>query len=250
MIRFILPLLLICSVASAAPPKIVTPRNEAHLAAMIRGYGGTFVGKSVVLRKPYPPELLAVLKSSRDIKQILASGINDESFKCFTELPYLEDLSVEPHFDNINETPNKITNQALETIQNVRLRRLQIAWSEINDDGMKYLAGQTKLEELDLHGAEGVTDEGIKHLAGCKSLRRVLLYGTRASGVGIPASVEEIQLTCPTVEGLTYLKQNCPKLKELNVGTAMEKGNYLTPEVIAVLKKDFANVKIKWPDAR
>ena len=257
MIRFMLPLVLICSLASAAPPlKIVQPRNEAHLGAMIRSYGGTFgvygenAGKTVVLEKPYPPELLSVLKVSR-VKQVVAHGINDNSFKYFAELPYLQDLSVQPHFDNINETPNKITNEALKTIQNARLRQLQVAWSEIDDDGLKYLSGQTKLEQLDLHGAEKVTDEGVKHLAGCKSLRRILLYGTRASGIGFPASVEEIVLTSPTVEGLTYLKQNCPNLKEIDIHTALEPENpSLTPEVIAVLKKDFTKTKIKWPTPR
>jgi hypothetical protein len=55
---------------------------------------------------------------------------------------------------------------------------------QINDDGLKYLAGLTELRQLQLDGTH-VSDAGLKHLAGMKKLEILILSDTKVTDDGM-----------------------------------------------------------------
>lgn len=66
----------------------------------------------------------------------------------------------------------------------VRLRVLDLSYSEISDEGLPHLAGLTSLMRLDLSQTE-VSDAGLAHLAGLTNLRALNLEGTRVTAAGL-----------------------------------------------------------------
>ena len=67
--------------------------------------------------------------------------------------------------------------------------------TQINDDGLKSLAGLEKLQVLSLEDT-AISDAGLKHLYGLKQLKELTLRLTKVSA-----------------EGITELKAALPKLK-------------------------------------
>jgi hypothetical protein len=84
---------------------------------------------------------------------------------------------------------------------------------QINDDGLKSIAGMTELVTLELDGTH-VTDAGLKHLAGMKKLKTLVLSSTRVTDEGMEdltklPSLETVTLfeTKITDAGVTTLKR-------------------------------------------
>jgi len=72
---------------------------------------------------------------------------------------------------------------------------LDLAYSELNDAGLKHLAGRTGLEHLDLSG-NAISDAGLRHLAGLSLLRYLDLShnsGITDAGLGALREMQRLE---------------------------------------------------------
>ena len=118
----------------------------------------------------------------RDLKQlrrvvIHAGKLSDQSMYTFALLPKLTTLRL---------SGNGFTNEGLAVLRNqtglVELN-LNDPYCRINDDGLKHLAGMTKLKVLALEGSR-VSDAGLKQLDVLPSLSKLSLGGTNVTWGG------------------------------------------------------------------
>lgn len=90
---------------------------------------------------------------------------------------------------------------------------------QITDNGLKFLADWTDLQELSLDGTH-VTDNGLQHLAKMKKLQRLVLSDTRVTDAGmthltkLPA-LKDVQMfnTKVTESGVGVLKRWKPEIR-------------------------------------
>jgi hypothetical protein len=53
----------------------------------------------------------------------------------------------------------------------------------LDDEGLRHLAGLSTLEELAIHSS-GVSDAAVEHLVGLKALRKLNVSGTKITDAG------------------------------------------------------------------
>lgn len=77
-----------------------------------------------------------------------------------------------------------VSDQGLEKIKGLtQLRVLNLASTEVGDKGAAHLSGLTKLQELSLYKTR-VGDNGLKCVAGMKELRTVIVTGSKITLTG------------------------------------------------------------------
>jgi hypothetical protein len=87
---------------------------------------------------------------------------------------------------------SRVTDNDLECLKGLNIRRLYLATLPITDAGLEHLKGLTKLEFLDLEGTQ-VTDAGLVHLKEVAELEYLGLVDTLVTEVG----VEELERASP-----------------------------------------------------
>ncbi|QGQ22043.1 protein kinase [Gimesia benthica] len=119
------------------------------------------------------------------------STITGDGFKYFTKLNLI----------SIAVYKSSISHAALQSIGELeQLISLDLSSSQIDDAGLGYLTGLTKLEKLFIHANHQITDEGLKHLKGMRDLQVLTVTNGQI-----------------TDEGIMYL-QGMRDLEVLNVG--------------------------------
>jgi hypothetical protein len=71
-------------------------------------------------------------------------------------------------------------------LKDVPFMFLYAGGSKFNDDGLKAIAGNTKVWNLTLWGTQ-VTDDGLKHVSGMQELTSLILDQTKVTGTGLAA---------------------------------------------------------------
>lgn len=133
----------------------------------------------------------AHLATLQNLKVIHISNANltDKALRHFSNLPNVESLSLQG---------NHFTNRGLEHVQSMtQLKELVLGLgnNQITDDGLRYIAGLTKLERLCLQNSQ-ITDVGLQHLVGLKKLQDLWVTNTAV-----------------TKDGLAELREALPQLK-------------------------------------
>jgi Leucine-rich repeat (LRR) protein len=105
-----------------------------------------------------------------------------------------------------------------------KLRKLDLAYTHINDRALEPLQKLRQLTDLDLTFAEHITDAGLAHLRSISSLERLNLEGTRISDSGMSSlaalsnlvslNLRSTLITDGAVEQLEILA----RLEELSIG--------------------------------
>jgi hypothetical protein len=119
-------------------------------------------------------------------------------------------------------------------------KAIKVDSREIYDDDVAVLSRFTALESLDLGSAEGVSDDGLKHLAGLSKLKSVTLSGELLTGRGFDhltglSALEELTLYSAkklSGEGVAHIA----KMKNLN-SLALRWADALADEHLAQIAK-------------
>lgn len=138
-------------------------------------------------------------------------NVTDAGFANFNGLTNLKELrcaqcrvskrGLDPfvNLESLDMSYSQFGNDAMASLSGMKnLRRLLLRDTTVTDEGLKHVAGLTKLEELDLYGVR-VTDKGIAYLKDLKEMRKLILLGADVSDESVPV-----------IAGM-------PKLVELNV---------------------------------
>lgn len=96
--------------------------------------------------------------------QIDNTIVTDEGCAGLTKLPHLTELRI---------MGRQLSNLAAEHIGKLKLQKLAIVSTAINDVGMQRLANLSNLEELSLSGSMLITDAGLLNIAGMTKLNRL-----------------------------------------------------------------------------
>ncbi len=102
------------------------------------------------------------------------------------------------------------------------LRRLDLNYSSITDDGMQYVAGMKELTHLALRDTL-VSDAGVRHLAGLSKLESLDLYGTSLTDTGVSSLAGLKRLRKLNLLGANVSDESAallaalPELEELNL---------------------------------
>jgi Leucine-rich repeat (LRR) protein len=128
------------------------------------------------------------------------TGVTDDGLKHLKGMKELRTLYVQK---------TSVTGTGL---KDVAFWNLYAGDSKFNDEGLKAIAGNTKIWTLHL-GATKVTDDGLKHLKGLANLSSLNLNETKVTGTGLSALkglkyVSDIKLykAAVTDEGLKFVK--------------------------------------------
>jgi len=84
----------------------------------------------------------------------------------------------------VNFAQTKIGDEALRPLVELRPTELDLRFTQVTDQGLEFLRGQTQLEVLNLQ-ATGVTDAGMQHLAGLRRLRSLSVERTAVTDAGL-----------------------------------------------------------------
>ncbi|QEG15978.1 protein kinase domain-containing protein [Gimesia maris] len=137
-------------------------------------------------------------------------------------LGHLKDL---PRLHTIDVNRAAITNSGMKAMGDLKqLTSLNISFnSQVDDTGLGYIEGLTKLEKLFAHLVPKITDEGLKHLQGMKQLESLTLSSTGITTTGLEQltkheSLSKLDLTnCKiTDSGLEHL-QDLKNLRDLRL---------------------------------
>ncbi len=137
-------------------------------------------------------------------------------------LGHLKDL---PRLHTIDVNRAAITNSGMKAMGDLKqLTSLNISFnSQVDDTGLGYIEGLTKLEKLFAHLVPKITDEGLKHLQGMKQLETLTLSSTGITTTGLEQltkheSLNKLDLTnCKiTDSGLEHL-QDLKNLRDLRL---------------------------------
>ncbi|WP_232103766.1 protein kinase domain-containing protein [Gimesia algae] len=137
-------------------------------------------------------------------------------------LGHLKDL---PRLHTIDVNRAAITNSGMKAMGDLKqLTSLNISFnSQVDETGLGYIEGLTKLEKLFAHLVPKITDEGLKHLQGMKQLETLTLSSTGITTTGLEQltkheSLSKLDLTnCKiTDSGLEHL-QDLKNLRDLRL---------------------------------
>ena len=95
----------------------------------------------------------------------------------------------------VRDAVGKGPGEALTESDWTNVRELDLAYSELNDAGLRHLAGRTGLEHLDLSG-NAISDAGLRHLAGFSLLRYLDLSqnsGVTDAGLGALRTLQRLE---------------------------------------------------------
>lgn len=87
---------------------------------------------------------------------------------------------------HLNLEKTRITNRALAVAARLPLEELDLSQTAVTDDGLKQLAGLTRLTTLWLTGTS-IGDAGLRHLTPLKTLESLALNQTRVTAAGVRA---------------------------------------------------------------
>ncbi len=153
-------------------------------------------------------------------------GRIDEAMELIAECTRLRELCVRARWSDFDD-------RCLEHLTGLKsLRKLDVALTEISDEGMRFIAELKGLEvlKLDTNGVE-ISDEGLTELAALTELRNVTLGTTAVTDEGLGTiarwtKLEELDLswTGVTNAGVTKLAP-LTRLRRLNLtGTEVDDG--------------------------
>jgi len=105
----------------------------------------------------------------------------------------------------------------LEPLQHIKhLQMLILAYTDITDDGLKYIADLPRIHQISLKGTK-ITDEGLKHLSTLTSVEELDLSDTGVSDTGMPniakmSGLKKIYLngTRVTFQGRKVISESLP----------------------------------------
>jgi hypothetical protein len=101
-----------------------------------------------------------------------------------------------------------ITDNGLQYLTGMPLRKLHLERTTIGDDGLRHLKSCQDLEYLNLYGTK-ITDDGLDHLRGLKKLKQLYVWQTGVTAAGIEklnqslpelAIVGEVKLSAKVIE--------------------------------------------------
>ncbi|MDZ4800768.1 MAG: amidohydrolase family protein [Bryobacteraceae bacterium] len=197
------------------------------------------------------PKELTRLSGATEITELLLPGTifnpgagstldANDALAALAPLTKLEKLHFSLHFlTNINVQDKGLAHlKALTGIRDIRLtqsrikgaslapfvnlRRLDLNYSSINDDGLQSLAGMKHLTHLGLRDTL-ITDSGLRHVAGLTELESLDLYGASLTDAGVQhlaklKHLRKLNLLGATItdEGAAILA-GLPSLEELNL---------------------------------
>ncbi len=93
---------------------------------------------------------------------------------------------------------------------------------QIDDEGVKNIAGMTELRRLSLDGTH-VTDEGLKHLAGMKKLETLILSDTKVTDEGMEALTKLPKLSTLSLINTKVTDTGIGVLKRWNIELKIQK---------------------------
>jgi uncharacterized protein (TIGR02996 family) len=132
---------------------------------------------------------LAPLKDMTSLVHLQASFLEDENFNCSLDDTGTEELETLSNLEYLSLWGNRVTDITL--LRLASLRRLRVLYflpdlsaESITDKGMAVFRDLTNLEELHLEGAE-VTNEGLRYLAGASRLVVLSLDCRRITDAGL-----------------------------------------------------------------
>jgi internalin A len=147
-------------------------------------------------------ENLKYLRDLPNLKEIVVGpDFPDEWCKQLEPLTQLEGLFLGGNF-NFGQGVSDLGIASIARLPN--LQALSLMHSKVTDDGLRHIAGLTKLRWLSLGGAQNVTNKGLIHLKDLKSLEDLTIEATRT-----------------TAEGLVHL-QGLTKLRRLRLANEVQ----------------------------
>ena len=97
---------------------------------------------------------------------------------------HLKDLGAVRDVVWLNLANTAVSNDGLEKIAGLKLKKLHLEKTGIGDAGLVHLKEMVDLEYLNLY-ATAVTDEGLKHLTGLKKLKKVYVWQSKVTEAGM-----------------------------------------------------------------
>lgn len=117
------------------------------------------------------------------------------------------------------------------------VKKIDMAWMPVNDDGASHLRGLQRLTTLKLNGA-AITDQGMVYLGDCQSLKRLELHRAPITDAGLDPLTELLALESLDLSGTRLSGKHLeplahlPALEVLNLN-----GTPLTDDAVAVLSR-------------
>jgi hypothetical protein len=220
-----------------------------------------------------PPDLLRHLDAMPRIRILEISDdlATDEGLKHVSTLSVLEDLSMYGaprvtdagirHLRSLKRLrglglrDSQVTDESLHTLQMLRsLEGLQLDGSDISDDGLAYLSGNTKLRDLLVaYSRRAITDRGMQYIGSLINLEELNISGAQVTSLGLEhlRGLKNLRLLYMAGNvGVTDRGMRClaalPKLQELILANTS-----VTPDGLAQLKNlDKLRVLVLSGDAR
>lgn len=119
---------------------------------------------------------ISAADESREISCYLSSNpIRDE---------HLKDINAIREVIWVNLAGTEITDDGLKYLVGLPLKKLHLERTQVGDDGLKHLKSFKDLEYLNLYGSK-VTDAGLAHLAGLKNLKKLYVWQTGVTEAGM-----------------------------------------------------------------
>ncbi|MCE9608117.1 MAG: hypothetical protein K8U03_24795 [Planctomycetia bacterium] len=158
------------------------------------------------------------------------------------DLEYLKPLKLR----RVGLADIKLTDSGLARIEGITsIETLYLMENPITDAGLVHLRGMTKLKLLAI-GTSKITDAGVVHLAPLQNLEELRLDRTAVTDAGLKHLTSFTKLQRLNLEGLRGVRDLAPLAECKSLVSLSVRGTKVDAAQVASLQKALPNCKIEW----